>query len=232
MRRLLTLVLLLLSLPASGADLGVAFDRVVFGTGQPWARERLIRVAAPALRFEVYGVLDAAEAALLDRHVGDLAAATGLAVGWLAAAQPAPPVSRGAEELAVIQVHLVPRSAFAPLLEQSWIPAGTRASHARALCAFVTLGRDTVRAGLVLIDADLPAETVRHCLIEETAQALGAFDDTTLLDPSGFNDWGGLVERLQPADLAILRALYDPRLAPGMARAEVLALLPAILAQD
>ena len=34
------------------------------------------------------------------------------------------------------------------------------------------------------------------------------------------------------ADLAILRALYDPRLAPGMARAEVLALLPVILGGD
>ena len=232
MRSLVTLALLLLALPASAADLATAFDRIVFGSGQAWARERLIRVAAPSLRFEVYGALDAPRGALLDRHVADLTAATGLAVSWSAATQPAPPVGRGEAALAVIQVHLVPRAAFAPLLEQSWIPAGTRASHARAMCAFVTLGRETVLAGLVLIDSDLPAETVSHCLVEETAQTLGAFDDTTLLDPSGFNDWGALVERLQPADLAILRALYDPRLAPGMARAEVLALLPVILGGD
>jgi len=230
--RLGALLLLLLSLPATAADLAVAFDRVVFGTGQAWARERLIRVAAPALRFEVHGALDAGRAALLDRHAADLATATGLAVSWIAAEGPAPPVTRGEEALAVIQVHLVQRADFPPLLQQSWIPAATRAAHARALCAFVTMGRETVRAGLVLIDAELPEATVRHCLVEETAQTLGAFDDTTLLDPSGFNDWGELVDRLQPDDLAILRALYDPRLAPGMARAEVLALLPAILAGD
>jgi len=230
--RLAAILLLLLSLPAAAADLAAAFDRVVFGTGQAWARERLIRVAAPALRFEVYGALGEGQAALLDRHVADLTTATGLTVSWVAAAGPAPPVTRGDEALAVIQVHLIPRADFPPLLAQSWIPAGTRAAHARAMCAFVTMGRETVRAGLVLIDAGLPDETIRHCLIEETAQTLGAFDDTMLLDPSGFNDWGALVDRLQPDDLAILRALYDPSLAPGMTRAEVLALLPAILARD
>jgi hypothetical protein len=100
------------------------------------------------------------------------------------------------------------------------------------MCSFVTRGRQTIRGSLILINATMQEATIRHCLVEETAQSFGAIDDTRLLDPSAFNDWGGLVDRLQPDDARILKALYDPRLKAGMTRSEVLALLPEILASQ
>ncbi len=228
MRRLLPLLLLLsLAPPAAARDLAAAFDHVVFGPGP--LRESLIRVEAPAIRYVVYGDLDDGRLAILQRHAGDLAAITGKAVSVERGADPAPPVTIGDERVTVLQLHIVPRAGFAALLAQHWIPAATQRSHSQALCSFVTMGRATVRAGLILIDAADDEATVRHCLIEETTQALGPFDDTAELDPSAYNDFGELIDRLQLDDVAILKALYDPRLAAGMDRAAVLALLPAIL---
>jgi hypothetical protein len=229
---LATLLLpLFLLRPAFGQDAKLieAFDRVVYGTGLPWARERALRIEEQEVRLDLYGAVTPERLALLQALAADLSLLTGLAI-VVSPMEIAPaPLGNPAPGLAQFQLHLLPPQAFPALLDQSWIPQSTRASHARSLCSFVTRGRETIRGALILIDATLAEAAIRHCLVEETAQAFGAIDDTTLLDPSAFNDWGTLVDRLQPDDRRILRALYDPRLRPGMTRTEVLPLLPELL---
>lgn len=64
-----------------------------------------------------------------------------------------------------------------------------------------------------------PAE-VEHCLLEEMTEALGRSIAGTGLSSSSFAS----EERplaLSPIDDALVRIIYDPRLAPSMAREEV-----------
>ena len=226
---LAVLLLIVPQVAAADARLIEAFDRVAFGTGLPWARERLLRIEEPQVRIDVYGEASPARLAVLETLADDLGDLTGIAVEVTASDAPAPAFGKPVSGVAEFQLHLVAPGAFPSLLDQSWIPEQTRRVGARSLCSFVTRGRETIRGALILIDATLPEATIRQCLVEETAQAFGAIDDTTLLDPSAFNDWGRLVDRLQADDKALVAALYDPRLKAGMTRPEVLALLPAIL---
>jgi hypothetical protein len=72
------------------------------------------------------------------------------------------------------------------------------------------------------------AETMARCLDHELMHAFG-FAHHSGIEPSVMSPFrqGG---ELTAADELALRALYDARLRPGMTRAEVGALLPAILA--
>jgi len=230
MRWLLLATLLLALRPAQAQDARLleAFDQVVFGTGLPWARGAMLRIEEREVRVEVYGAT-AERLTLLSALAAELSDMTGMAVQAAPADGPPQPLANPPPDLALMQIHIVEPRHFPDLLAQSWIPRGIRSSHAQQLCSFVTRGRETIRGSLILVNATMAEATIRHCLVEETAQSFGAIDDTRLLDPSAFNDWGALVDRLQPDDARILKALYDPRLHAGMARAEVLLLLPEIL---
>ncbi|MBX2855569.1 MAG: DUF2927 domain-containing protein [Rhodobacteraceae bacterium] len=81
----------------------------------------------------------------------------------------------------------------------------------------------------VYIPINATPEEVRECLYEEITQALGPQNDLLHLSDSIFNDENSH-SRPTPYDLLILKALYDRRLQPLQSRDEVMALLPAILA--
>ena len=69
---------------------------------------------------------------------------------------------------------------------------------------------------LAVIRAELPDRLRTSCLHEEIAQGLGLSDDSPEARPSIFND-DDEFGRLTSMDELLLRLLYDPRLAPGMA---------------
>jgi hypothetical protein len=74
-----------------------------------------------------------------------------------------------------------------------------------------------------------PAEVRRHCIAEELTQALGLADDSRIVRDSIFND-ASARQRIAPWDAFMVRILYDPRLKPGMARAEAMPIVRRIVA--
>lgn len=82
----------------------------------------------------------------------------------------------------------------------------------------------------VFLPSNAAPQEIRDCLHEEIAQALGPLNDLYRLGESVFND-DNVHTVLSGYDMLVLRAFYDPALRSGMARAEVAAALPAILAR-
>lgn len=74
---------------------------------------------------------------------------------------------------------------------------------------------------------------IENCIAQEMAQSLGVSGD--LDGPFGsrsdtvFASYGG-ASQLTPQDISVLRILFDDRLHPGMPHADVLAILPEIVA--
>lgn len=125
-----------------------------------------------------------------------------------------------------IDILLFDRPDFWPPAFQPREPA----QRERFVCAALPMAAaGRMRRAQILINAAaLDPATVEACLTEELTQSLGLVgevqgDLATLLDDEvGFR-------ALTPTDRLLLRALYDPRLAPGAPRATALRLLPAIL---
>ncbi len=69
------------------------------------------------------------------------------------------------------------------------------------------------------------------CIVEELTQVMGLPNDSDEVFPSIFNDHSP-DDFLTEQDEALVRLLYDPRLAPGMERLAALDELRAILASD
>jgi len=89
-----------------------------------------------------------------------------------------------------------------------------------------------IRRSAIRINAGvLPPATVRACLVEEIVQSLGLMgevaepDETILYDRVGYEGLG-IVDRL------LLKALYDPRLEPGMSAAAAAALVGGIFEEQ
>ena len=187
------------------------------------ARETVLKATTP-LTIEIHGDPDGTWMPFVAAHARTLAELTGLAVD----ARPAERL-RDIRDGGYIQLHIVPRTEFVPLVSQSWIPAAWRPGLVRSFCFFVTFGRETVRGALVVVDRDLNDDTLRHCLLEELTQAFGVVNDSTLMGDSIFNDRGPLMTAPTEIDRLVVRVLYDPRLTPGMARAEALVAAGTVL---
>lgn len=71
-------------------------------------------------------------------------------------------------------------------------------------------------------------DQLSHCILEEIAQAAGLANDACHYRPSLFCE-GELVTAMTPADRVLLRTLYDPRLRPGMTRAEAMPIAREII---
>ncbi|MCR9127649.1 MAG: DUF2927 domain-containing protein [Rhodobacteraceae bacterium] len=82
----------------------------------------------------------------------------------------------------------------------------------------------------IFVPFDASPQEIRDCLHEELAQALGPLNDLYRLRESVFND-DNVHTVLTGYDMLILRITYDRNLRSGMARDEVAARLPAILAR-
>ncbi|MEL6767763.1 MAG: DUF2927 domain-containing protein [Pseudomonadota bacterium] len=88
---------------------------------------------------------------------------------------------------------------------------------------------DEILFGLALIRDGLPPRLARACVEEELAQAMGLPNDDPNVRPSVFNDDQEFA-LLTGHDEALLRILYDPRLAPGMSEDEAMEIVPSIIA--
>ena len=80
----------------------------------------------------------------------------------------------------------------------------------------------------VIITADVGDFVFYDCVYEELLQALGPINDDTTVPWTMFND-GVQMGFFDLYDQYLLNILYDPRIRPGMRRAEVQALLPEVL---
>lgn len=229
MIRALVLVCFLLWPPGAWAQTGAdeqarleqAFDEIVFGAAHAVPRDIVLRIEGPVV-FLPKGRFSEANLAVLETHAAELTALTGFPVR-MERGERIDPGERP------FWIYAVSRALVPAVVDRRWIAPSLRAVMARALCSFVTRGDHRIKEAVIVIKRNLDPATINHCLIEETSQALGAIDDTGLLDPSGFNDLGGLVARLQPADRVILRALFAEEVNAGMTRAAVLAILPDLI---
>lgn len=108
---------------------------------------------------------------------------------------------------------------FGPRLEDSW-------------CR-LSVGGPTGRPGLlsseINIRTDQPDDEIQICIVQEMTQSLGLLRDLDGRDDTNFTSYGDIRE-LTATDRQLLAILYDDRLYSGMPRAEVLAVLPAIVA--
>lgn len=82
----------------------------------------------------------------------------------------------------------------------------------------------------IFLPVDASPQDQRDCLHEELAQAIGPLNDLYRLSDSVFND-DNFIAQLTGFDMLMLRLHYAPELRPGMTRAEVAAVLPALLAR-
>ena len=82
----------------------------------------------------------------------------------------------------------------------------------------------------IFIPSDTSPQEVRDCLHEETAQALGPLNDLYRLPDSVFND-DNFQSVLTGFDMLMLKLHYAADLNTGMAEADVLARLPALVAR-
>ena len=137
---------------------------------------------------------------------------------------------------AAITIEFLPRAAiqstfanvacFVVPRVSSW--AGYRAARGTARLDWGTVtARETVA---IFLPSDTSPQEVRDCLHEELAQAIGPLNDLYSLSDSVFND-DNFHTVLTGFDLLILRTHYAPELHNGMTRAEVAAILPALLAR-
>lgn len=115
-------------------------------------------------------------------------------------------------------------------------PQALTAATAMPLSTFcivlaISEGRSPVYTGaLAVVRAELPDLMRLSCFHEELAQGLGLANDYSGARPSIFNDDEEFAT-LTAMDEAMLSLLYDRRLQAGMREAEVLPLLPALVAE-
>jgi hypothetical protein len=93
----------------------------------------------------------------------------------------------------------------------------------------VVSGRGGIKRSDAVIVADEGEFLFRRCLVEEVLQGLGPANDDATLSHSVFND-RSVHSTFTSFDRFILNMLYDPRVRPGMRKAEANSVLPAVLA--
>lgn len=96
-------------------------------------------------------------------------------------------------------------------------------------CNYALNGRPTLYRAEIYIATDQPERHIKRCITQELSQVFGLIDDTDGRTDTTFSSAIG-TDFLTPADLALFEILYDRRLRAGMSRAEVLAVLPKIVA--
>jgi len=95
---------------------------------------------------------------------------------------------------------------------------------------FVSDSRGQIFRADIFIPTDRAASAgmLPACVVEETTQILGLPNDSDQVLFSIFNDHSSYMD-LTSQDLTLIRLLYDPRLVPGMGRAEALATVRRIV---
>lgn len=88
----------------------------------------------------------------------------------------------------------------------------------------------SIQRAVVIIPVDLAREhgKLMACIVEETTQALGLRNDSTLSYPSVFNDKTP-EEFLSPLDVILIKLMYEPALESGMESSELTPLLQRLI---
>lgn len=196
------------------------FETVVFGSElDPKLASKAIGKWRSPVRLAIQGKPGDRHLEFLGRHAATLSNLTGLSI---VLAKPG--------EAANITVAFVPRSQMSKiqiggvkqdLIERLAAPGG---------CYFISWQKPvgTIIGAAIVVNTDRDLARTNSCLLEELTQSLGLPNDTDVLRPSIFSDHDTLFE-LSRSDAIVVRTLYDPRLKPGMPKAEALKVVPAIV---
>jgi len=127
---------------------------------------------------------------------------------------------------------------FAPRNEMSKIPVphehrgAVEEAAQSANCFFFSWKKPPSRIIKTIVVADIGKDPaiLNSCLLEELAQCLGLPNDSDTLRPSVFSDSDRLYE-LAPQDRILLYTLYDPRMTPGLRKADALKVARKIITE-
>jgi hypothetical protein len=124
------------------------------------------------------------------------------------------------DEEANLDVYFSPESRFSDI-EPTYVP--TNLGFFRVWFD----GDGVIQRGRVLIAADGTSQAERtHLIREELTQSLGLFKDSWEHSDSIFYEGWTTTDKYGPLDEATIRLLYQPQLAPGMTRNQMLGLYP------
>ena len=131
---------------------------------------------------------------------------------------------------AQVAIFLTDRAGYAPTIRSTvWEGVDVAFLEGNACSAVIEARRARIERSYIYLVADEGDLGLAHCLVEEVAQGLGPANDSDALAYSIFNDRSEL-NTFGIFDWFILNMLYDPRVRPGMTEAEVLPLLPQVIA--
>ncbi|MBI2586300.1 MAG: DUF2927 domain-containing protein [Rhodospirillales bacterium] len=130
-------------------------------------------------------------------------------------------------------INFLPRNYMADPRLVDADPALLKRMAAEGGCYFVIWADDrtgSIQRAVIVVNAERLLIRINHCLLEEMTQSLGLPNDSNDISPSIFHDDSRRTD-LTRTDLIILKALYDPRLAPGMPKAEAMAKVRDVIAE-
>lgn len=223
--------------PAAPETLLDKFDRTVFfsddGRNAFVPRGRLEKWAGP-IEVVIVGSLSAAHRQFVEAHFAELSRLTGLPTtlqGGGGSIREA--VSSLDRHQANFVVAIDSRDRLDRLQAEMGASAGERWANRGVVCFFYASPR---RGRIVEAFAAIPnmyeESLLRHCIIEETTQALGLFADADMIQPSMFSERSpDFLGQLTLNDKIIVRALYDPRIKPNMRRDKALAVAQDVIAE-
>lgn len=199
------------------------FDTVVFEAEIDKSLEQTVvaKWQGP-IRIAVQGQASAVHREFLANHVALLRTLTGLPIDILGPGE-------SGQNMTVV---FVPRAGMAkvqiPNVKQSLIdrlaaPGG---------CFFLSFKKPESRivAAVIVVNIQRKERDINHCLLEEMTQSMGLPNDSDLIRPSLFSDHDQLLAPSR-SDLILIKALYDPRMVPGMPRGEALKVVRGIIAE-
>jgi hypothetical protein len=130
-----------------------------------------------------------------------------------------------------VVVILVPKRDFARTIRARYGQSAARtienSLHPQCLSGIAKDESFRIRRAEVIVPADADEFSFYDCAYEELLQSLGLINDDSSLPFSMFND-DVQMGFFDVYDQYLVNILYDPRIRPGMSKAEVEALLPDI----
>ncbi len=196
------------------------FETVVFGSElDPKLASAAVAKWQSPIRLAIRGKPGDRHLEFLGVHVATLEKLTALSIA----------LARPGEE-ANVTVVFVPRAQMSKVQIGGVEPKLIERLAAPGGCYFVSWQKPvgTLIGAVIVVNTDRDYAMVNHCLLEELTQTLGLPNDTDILRPSIFSDNDHLHALSRPDEI-VLRTLYDPRLKPGMPKAEALKIAPTII---
>ena len=211
-------VVLFATHPASGAGDSLSnaevvgnLMEIVFGSEFVGEDSNVVRKWTVPLRIAIYAKEPQRYRALVEPVLRQLQGLTGLDIGLVDQAAPAQNA----------YILILGREQFYAYAESHLNPGKNPRTNTYLDCfgVFAADGSGAISELTAVIPEFASEATKRSCVIEEVAQALGLPNDSFTAKPSIFND-DDEYQDLTWQDELFLRVLYDPRVRPGMPRAE------------